>query len=125
MVTLLIQIISGAVGGNIAANIFKDLDLGPLGNSIAGVLGGGIGGLLLNALGIGAGTGGSLELGTIIGNIVSGGVGGGILMAIVGLIKSLMGGNRLAARGASRPSHRDGRCARLARRDDREYRVSI
>jgi uncharacterized membrane protein YeaQ/YmgE (transglycosylase-associated protein family) len=91
LLALLIQIISGAVGGNIAANIFKDLDLGPLGNSIAGVLGGGIGGQLLNTLGVAAGTGGSLDLGSIIGNIVSGGVGGGILMAIVGLIKNLMG----------------------------------
>jgi hypothetical protein len=36
-------------------------------------------------------TGGSLDLGSLIGNIVSGGVGGGILMAIVGLIKNLMG----------------------------------
>src|SRR5712692_2244908 len=29
---------------------------------------------------------------------------------------------RLAARGGSPPSHRGRRCARLARRDDREYR---
>jgi hypothetical protein len=91
LIALLIQIISGAVGGNIAANIFKDLDLGPLGNSVAGVLGGGIGGQILNALGVAVATGGALDVGSIIGNIISGGVGGGILMAIVGLIKNMMG----------------------------------
>ena len=31
----------------------------------------------------------------------------------------------LAARAGSRPSHRAGRCARLTRRDDREYRVYL
>jgi len=33
-----------AVGGNVAGNVLKQYDLGTLGNSIAGVVGGGIGG---------------------------------------------------------------------------------
>ena len=36
--------------------------------------------------------GGGLDLGAIVGQIAGGGVGGAILMAIVGLIKQMMGG---------------------------------
>jgi uncharacterized membrane protein YeaQ/YmgE (transglycosylase-associated protein family) len=43
MIPLIIQLISGAVGGNIAGAILKNLNLGPIGNSIAGIVGGGIG----------------------------------------------------------------------------------
>jgi uncharacterized membrane protein YeaQ/YmgE (transglycosylase-associated protein family) len=96
ILALLIQIICGALGGNITGKFFKGIDLGPLGNSIAGIVGGGLGGQILNALGLFAGTpAGSLDLASIIGNIASGGIGGGVLMAIIGLVKSLMAaGNR-------------------------------
>ena len=91
IIALIIQLICGALGGNAAGKLFKNIDLGPLGNSIAGVLGGGLGGQLLNAVGLFAGQqGGSLDLASIIGNVVSGGVGGGVLMAIIGLIKSML-----------------------------------
>ena len=36
MIPLIIQLISGAVGGNIAGAILKNFNLGPIGNSIAG-----------------------------------------------------------------------------------------
>ena len=42
MIPLIIQLISGAVGGNIAGAILKNLNLGPIGNSIAGIVGGGL-----------------------------------------------------------------------------------
>jgi hypothetical protein len=97
IVGLIIQLISGAVGGNIAGAALKQYNLGTLGNSIAGVIGGGVGAQIIGAL-LGGGTGadvagvGSLDIGSIIGQIASGGVGGGILMVIVGLIKQAMGG---------------------------------
>lgn len=47
LVGLLISVISGAVGGNIAGAAMQDKSLGTLGNSIAGVLGGGAGGAVL------------------------------------------------------------------------------
>ena len=51
--SLLIQLASGALGGN-AANSAKDTGLGTVGNTIAGALGGGVGGQILNAvLGLG------------------------------------------------------------------------
>jgi uncharacterized membrane protein YeaQ/YmgE (transglycosylase-associated protein family) len=97
ILALIIQLICGALGGNITGKLFKNIDLGTLGNSIAGILGGGLGGQLLNALGLFSGAqGGSLDLASIIGNIASGGIGGGVLMAIIGLIKSLMASGKRA-----------------------------
>jgi uncharacterized membrane protein YeaQ/YmgE (transglycosylase-associated protein family) len=90
IVTLLVQLISGAVGGNLAGGIMKKLSLGTMGNSIVGILGGGLGGALLHALGIGTGTGG-MDMSSVIGSIAGGGVGGGVLLAIVGAIKNAMG----------------------------------
>jgi hypothetical protein len=50
IVSLVIQLISGAVGGNVAASLLKQYDLGALGNSIARIVGGGLGGQLLGML---------------------------------------------------------------------------
>jgi uncharacterized membrane protein YeaQ/YmgE (transglycosylase-associated protein family) len=90
LIGLLISLISGAVGGNIAGAAMSDKSLGPLGNSIAGILGGGIGGALLQAAGVFAQSGGGLDIGSIIGNIATGGIGGAVLLAIVSLLKSVM-----------------------------------
>jgi hypothetical protein len=87
--TIILQLLSGAVGGNVAGSLKKDISLGTIGNSIAGILGGGLGAQLLGLLGVGSGGTGT-DLGSIIGSIAGGGVGGGILMAIVGLIKQAM-----------------------------------
>ena len=89
IIALIIQLICGAAGGNIVGRLIKSIDLGPVGNSIAGILGGGLGGQLLGLTGLTGDAGGSLDLAGIIGSIASGGVGGGVLMAIVGLIKSM------------------------------------
>ena len=48
LVNLIIQLISGAVGGNVAGAALKDYSLGTLGNSIAGIVGGGVGGWILS-----------------------------------------------------------------------------
>ena len=84
----IISLITGAVGGNVAGAIFKNLSLGPVGNTISGVLGGGLGAAILNAVTGSAAAGG----GSMVGNIASSGVGSVILMLIVGFIKSKMGG---------------------------------
>jgi hypothetical protein len=39
LTNLIIQIVSGAVGGNVAAGAAKNIDLGTLGNTIAGASG--------------------------------------------------------------------------------------
>jgi len=89
LLAVIIQLICGAAGGNIAGSLLKNSSLGTLGNSIAGIVGGGLGGQLLNLLGVAAG-GGGLDIGSIIGSILGGGVGGGVLMAIIGMIKSAL-----------------------------------
>jgi hypothetical protein len=90
IISLIIEAVSGAVGGNIAGAAMKENSLGTAGNSIAGIVGGGLGGALLQAVMGGAAGGGSLDLSTIISNVAGGGVGGAILMAVIGLIKNAM-----------------------------------
>ena len=41
LLPLIIQLVSGAVGGNVAGSMMKNSSLGTLGNSIAGIAGGG------------------------------------------------------------------------------------
>lgn len=88
--TLLIQLVSGALGGNAAGAAMKKSSLGTIGNSIVGILGGGLGGQLLGMLGLGSGSG-ELDAGSIVSSIAGGGVGGAVLLAIVGAIKGAMG----------------------------------
>jgi uncharacterized membrane protein YeaQ/YmgE (transglycosylase-associated protein family) len=86
IVNLIISLVCGALGGNVAGAVLKDKSLGTLGNSLSGILGGGIGGAILQALGL-LGSSGGLSLASILGDLVSGGLGGGILMAIVAFIR--------------------------------------
>ena len=81
---LIIQLVSGAVGGNVAGKLFKNLSLGTVGNSIAGILGGGIGGWVLGLVGLGGAESG---LAAILGNIAGGAIGGGVIMAVIGALK--------------------------------------
>jgi hypothetical protein len=91
MESILINLIGGALGGNAAGAMLKKLSLGPLWNSVVGILGGGLGGQLLGALGILGGDGGSaMDIGNIVSNVASSGVGGGVLMAVVGVVKNMM-----------------------------------
>jgi len=86
---LLIQLISGALGGNVAGKLLKNMSLGTLGNSIVGILGGGLGGQFLGILGLDVDAGG-MDMAGILGSVAGGGVGGGVLMAIIGAIKKSM-----------------------------------
>ena len=84
---LIIQAIGGAIGGNAIGATLKNMDLGPLGNTIAGALGGAGGGSILSAL-IPAlsGAAGGFDIGAMAGHLVGGGVTGAIVTAIVGAI---------------------------------------
>src|SRR5262245_57866140 len=93
LINLIIQIIAGAVGGNAAGSTMKNVDLGPLGNSLAGAIGGAGGGSLLTALlPMLQGAAGNVDIGALVGQAVGGGVSGAVLTAIVGLIKNAMAG---------------------------------
>lgn len=93
IVTLLVQLISGALGGNVAGALFRNLSLGTIGNSLAGIIGGGLGGQILTSIfnlpGAASGAGG-LDLMAILTQVAGGGVGGGILLVIVGLLRSVL-----------------------------------
>ncbi len=98
LVNLLITLLSGAAGGNIAGAAAPTKSLGTVGNSIVGLLGGGLGHYILKqATGLdipqeaveGAlKAAQTLDIQSILANIGSSGVGGALLTFIVGLIKS-------------------------------------
>jgi hypothetical protein len=79
LMPMLIQIVSGAVGGNAAGAGLKNLSLGAAGNSVVG----GIGGLLGSMLASG-------QLEGMLANVVGGGAGGAVLIMVVGFIKKSM-----------------------------------
>ena len=87
LIIIIIQLISGVIGGNAAGGAMKNISLGGTGNTIAGALGGVAGGSFLSSvipmLAIGAG---GVDIGQIVGQFVGGGVSGAILTAIVGAV---------------------------------------
>lgn len=93
--SLIISLISGAAGGNAAGKVLKNFDMGTLWNSVAGIVGGGIGGQLMTALGIdpGAAAGaaaGGVDIGSIVSQVAGGGVGGAVLLVVAGYLKKMM-----------------------------------
>lgn len=92
IVNLIISLVSGAVGGNIGGAAVSEKNLGPIANTIIGLIGGGGGQAILKALGVIASTsasapGAELDLTSLLANIGISGVSGGALTAIVALIK--------------------------------------
>jgi uncharacterized membrane protein YeaQ/YmgE (transglycosylase-associated protein family) len=97
LLNLIIQLVAGALGGNAAGASMKNLDLGTLGNTIAGAVGGAGGGTLLTALlPLLQGAANNVDIGALVGQAVGGGVSGAVLTAIIGLIKNSMAGGRTA-----------------------------
>jgi hypothetical protein len=82
LTALLLQLIAGALGGYAAGNVSKEMNLGKIGNSVAGALGGGVGGQILFAI---LGLSGSLQ---IVSALITGGVSGGLATLLVGFLKS-------------------------------------
>src|ERR1700745_1333155 len=85
LINLIIQLIAGAVGGNAAGAAIKNVDLGHIGNTLAGAGGGS---LLTVFLPILQGAAGGVDIGQLLGQAVGGGVAGAIVTAIVGVIKN-------------------------------------
>ncbi len=83
---LIIHLVSGALGGNLAGRLIPNYSMGRVGNSIAGILGGGLGGWILGMLGLGE-PDFSLNLMAVLGNTVGGAVGGGFIMVVLGALK--------------------------------------
>jgi hypothetical protein len=82
LTSLLVQAVSGAVGGSAAGAAAKQYSLGTLGNAIAGAVGGGVVGQLLGTF-----AGPMIE--GWIGNIAGGAIGGVIITLLAGVIRNM------------------------------------
>lgn len=91
VINLILQIIAGAIAGNATAASMDNVDMGKVGNSIAGALGGVGGGQLLGVLlpSLAAAASG-VDFKTVIAQVVGGSVGGAILTVAVGMLKGMM-----------------------------------
>ncbi len=69
MTALLLQLVSGAVGGNVAGALNKTRSLGPLINTVLGAIGGVGGGQLLDGM-VGGGTGGTIGVSAVVGALL-------------------------------------------------------
>ena len=94
LVSIIVQLVTGAIGGVGTGRAVKNVDLGNTGNMIAGAVGG-VGGTWLASMipGLAAmvgNAGGTMDIGMLVGQAVTGLVGGGVLTGIVGAIKNSM-----------------------------------
>ena len=91
MEQILINLVTGALGGIGAGKASPTFDLGTVGNIVSGLVGGGVLGqvvtLLLPSI-MAAAQSGNLSVGGIISQVIAGGAGGAALTAIVGAIKN-------------------------------------
>ena len=96
MERLILNLVSGAVGGNVVERLIGSPIQGTIIHSIAGILGGGLGGSILGMLGAPdmagmAGDVAEMDIVALLGQVACGGVGGGVLLVIVGFVRSKMG----------------------------------
>ena len=97
LLPVILQALSGVIGGNATGAAMKKKSLGKVGNSIVGLIGGLLGGLLLNYL-----NNGSIDISSVVEslanggaktskaleNIAGGGIGRSVLMALVGMLNN-------------------------------------
>lgn len=83
LLPLLLKIFAGAVAGNLVGLVFKNLSIGFMGNSLAGIVGGATSGHILAALtGIG--------LHTTLTQMLVAGVFGGAVTFVTGLLRKYL-----------------------------------
>ena len=82
LTALIVQLISGALGGYAAGNVAKQANLGTIGNTIVGALGGGVGGQVVFTL---LGLSGTVQ---IVSALVTGAMSGGLATLLIGFLKS-------------------------------------
>ena len=91
MEQILINLISGALGGIGAGKASPTFDLGMIGNIISGLVGGGVLGQIVSLLlpsVVAAAQSGNLSVAGVVSQVVAGGAGGAILTAIIGAMKN-------------------------------------
>jgi hypothetical protein len=93
---LVVELVAGAIGGNGIASAVKTLNLGTLGNSIVGAIGGAAGTSFLSIVVPALENVGHVDASAIAGQAVSGGVLGAVLTAIVAAIRNASSGTPAA-----------------------------
>jgi uncharacterized membrane protein YeaQ/YmgE (transglycosylase-associated protein family) len=93
--TLVVHLVSGVIGAIIAGAIFSKISLGGLGNAVAGLIGGGVGGALLTTLFVlpAASFAAGMEPMAIVHQAAAGAGSGFVFLMIIGIFRSLFGGN--------------------------------
>ncbi len=92
--SLIIQLITGAVGGGAIGTLIKSVGMGNIVNLVVGAIGGAGSGPLLGMLGmLGGAAAGDAGGGGMLGSAIGGLAGGGVLTGVVGAIKNAMGGS--------------------------------
>lgn len=89
---LVVELVAGAIGGNGLASAAKNLDLGVLGNSLVGAIGGAAGTSFLGIVIPALENVGHVDIATLAGQAVGGGVLGAVLTAIVAAIRNVSAG---------------------------------
>jgi uncharacterized membrane protein YeaQ/YmgE (transglycosylase-associated protein family) len=93
MEQILINLVTGALGGIGAGKASPTFDLGMVGNIIAGLVGGGVLGQIVTLVWpsvVTAVQSGNVSVSGIVSQVIAGGAGGAILTAIIGAIKNKM-----------------------------------
>ena len=89
LISLLLPLLSGAAGGNIVGGALKNFNLGSAGNSLAGLVGGGLGSLMIgNLLGVPA-TGIDPDGMAVMQQILGGVAGGGAMTIVVAILHKM------------------------------------
>lgn len=103
MERLILNLVSETFGGNVVGRLIGSLNQGTIINSIAGILGGGLGGSILGMLGAPDMAGMAvdavgMDIGALLGQVASGGGGGGCIIGASGLCTLKNGINHLKRR---------------------------
>ncbi|QBR71928.1 hypothetical protein CU048_12335 [Beijerinckiaceae bacterium] len=83
IINVIIQIVAGAIGGNLFAKITQ-FTMGRIGDTLVGAVGGAIGGFVFQGL-IGA-SGGGLDIGSVLLQVAIGAMSGAILTVFASLL---------------------------------------
>ena len=93
--SLIIQLVTGAIGGGTIATLIKSVGMGNIANLVVGAIGGAASGPLIGMIsgaGIGALVGDNAVAGAVLYQALAG---GGVLTGVAGFLKNMMGKQKL------------------------------
>ncbi len=91
IVSLIVQIVGGAIGGNVVGQLSRTLSTGTLGNTLLGAIGGALGTFILPKLGIPAeaiNLAGSVDWAQVLTQLLGGAGSGAIVSGVIAAIRN-------------------------------------